>query len=94
MRYIFKSRGLKLTDPRIYEVFDYFNKLEEEKRDLDFDSFRHLIKPRYSLLHKMIQNQVVVEDCDEFISNVEHIFNQLNGYDYGGFIPDYIPQLK
>lgn len=94
LKYLFLSRSIKLDDPRIKDIIEYLDELETTNQDIDFDIFKEFIKPRYNLLRSLIKNRVTVTDWESFVKKTQEIFDKINGVDFGGFIPEYIPQLK
>jgi hypothetical protein len=92
--YEFESKNIKLTDPRISEMVEILSDYERNNKDIDYEMFKSIVKPKYKLFKSVIHNRMVIKDCDDFVKRTQAIFDEVEQADYGGFLPTYIPGLN
>ena len=68
LRYIFTSKGFSLEDPRIDYIFKIVDEIESQGKDINFAMFKDLIKPCYTFFRQICQNQLAIQDKDDFCS--------------------------
>lgn len=93
-RHLVKSNGLQKDDPRIIVAMQSLEQFEREKKDLDFESFKEIFQPCFSMIKKILDNQFIFQDYSEQHRIAEEIFEEVKKMEDDGFIPDYIPALK
>ena len=94
LRFLFESKGFRLSDPRISYIFTIVNELEKDNKDINFQLFKDLIKPWYTFFRKILQNHLTLNDILNFSDKTKRLFDKLDKDDMGGFIPEYISQLS
>jgi len=93
MKHLLTSKGFELDDPRIKDIIVIIDALEAQGADIDFEMFKDLIRPCYTFFRRILQNQLVINDYDNYYKKTNKLFEKLKKEDCGGFIPNYIPQL-
>lgn len=88
------SKYFQPQDPRLQPMIEILDKCDEEDKDIEFEEFKFMAKPMYTLFRQVIQNHVVIKECEDFKARTQKIFDKVRDTSYGGFIPSYIPQLK
>jgi glutaminase len=93
-KHLVKINGLQKDDPRIIFAMQNLEQFEKEKKDLDFESFKEVFQPCFSIIKKILDNQFTFQDYVEQHKMAEEIFKEVKKIEDNGFIPDYIPALK
>jgi len=76
-KYLFTSKGFKLDDPRIKDIIDVVDELEEDQ-DIDFDIFKELIRPISTFFRDILQNNLSLKDIESFSKSTREIFEKHN----------------
>lgn len=94
IKYLIKSNGLQKDDPRIVFAMHQLQQFEKHQKELDFDSFKMIFQPCFSMMRRLLDNTFTYPDFTQKYEKAKKIFDEVKAMPNEGFIPDYIPALR
>jgi glutaminase len=94
IRFLVKSNGLEIHDPRIATSMKHLDDLERQHKDLDFESFKQEFQYCFTMIKRIVYNNFIYSDFDEQFKKAQAIFEEVKAMEDEGTIPDYIPALE
>ena len=85
------KKGILNNDPRVVDIVENLNSLEEES--IDFDTFRITMQSNLHLIEQILTAELIIPDFEGFTKSIEKIY-QKTKKNNSGEVADYIPQLK
>jgi len=74
---------------------EHLEKIEKDgPKDLDFETFREIFHPCFSMISRIANCQFIYFDFKEKYDKAKEIFDEVRNIKTSGTIPEYIPALK
>ena len=90
---VLTDAGLDRRDPRLQELYEKLDELQEKKTEIDTMLFNDLMGPSGLLLSRAIKGSLAVPDFRDFWVRILKMFEEVRE-NRGGHQADYIPPLK